>query len=312
MNVLNVVPMTSPPPPSPDSAHVPVLRAEVLAALDPSEGKLFVDATVGAGGHSEALLRVPGTRVIGVDRDPSALSMAAARLEPFGARFTPVHATFGRIEAVLSDLGVGAVDGVLADVGVSSMQLDQGGRGMSFRQEGPLDMRMDPTSGETALDLVSRLTDDELADVLFRLGEERRSRRIARCIKQAYAAGELSTTLDLRRAVVRAVGPARIGGVDPATRTFQALRVAVNRELEELESLLEALPRVLRAGGTAALISFHSLEDRIVKRALKGSPAWELLSKKPIVATDAEVARNPRARSAKLRAARLLDGDVLP
>src|SRR5439155_15934447 len=163
--------------------------------------------------------------------------------------------------------GLGLARGLVADFGVSSMQIDDAARGMSFRAEGPIDMRMDTSAGETALDLVDRLDDDELADVIYRYGEERRSRRVARCIKQARAQGELHTSLDLRRAVVRAVGPARIGGVDPATRTFQALRIAVNGELDELEQLLAAAPRVLVPGGVLVVISFHSLEDRIVKRA---------------------------------------------
>jgi 16S rRNA (cytosine1402-N4)-methyltransferase len=181
---------------------------------------------------------------------------------------------------------------------------------MSFRAEGPLDMRMDPTHGETALDLIDRLDDDELADLVYRFGEERRSRRIARCIKQARDAGELATTLDLRRAVVRAVGPARIGGVDPATRTFQALRIAVNGELDELAALLALAPRVVRPGGVVAILSFHSLEDRLAKRALRDRALWQPLSKKPLVPSDEEIADNPRARSAKLRAARRVDPDA--
>jgi len=182
---------------------------------------------------------------------------------------------------------------------------------MSFRSEGPLDMRMDSSSGETALDLIDRLDDDELADVIYKYGEERRSRRVARCIKQARAAGDLATTLDLRRAVVRAVGPARHGGVDPATRTFQALRIAVNGELDELSRLLDAAPRVVAPGGVLAVISFHSLEDRLVKRALRERATWQPLTKKPIVPGDEETADNPRSRSAKLRAARRLGpGDV--
>ena len=192
---------------------------------------------------------------------------------------------------------------MVADLGVSSPQLDDADRGMSFRREGPIDMRMDPGSGETALELIDRLSDDELADVIYQYGEERRSRRIARSIKKALADGELRTTLDLRRATVRAVGPARVGGVDPATRTFQALRIAVNRELEELESLLASLADVVTEGGVAAIISFHSLEDRLVKRAFHAE-GWTQLTKKPMVATDDESAQNPRARSAKLRAAR--------
>ena len=301
--------MRSAPPEPPEAPHVPVLRAEVLAALDPSEGKVFVDATLGAGGHSEAILRVSGTRVIGLDRDPSALALASERLERFGARFRAVKAEFGDVSRVLAELGLPGVDGILADVGVSSMQVDRAERGMSFRQDGPLDMRMDPTSGETALELIARLSDDELADVIFKLGEERRSRRIARCIKQAQLADELSTTTDLRRAVIRAVGPARVGGVDPATRTFQALRIAVNGEPDQLSALLEAAPSVLLPGGVLAVISFHSLEDRLVKRAFQDRSTWRPLTKKPIIATDSELARNPRSRSAKLRAAHLVGAE---
>jgi 16S rRNA (cytosine1402-N4)-methyltransferase len=174
---------------------------------------------------------------------------------------------------------------------------------MSFRREGPLDMRMDPGSGETALELLARLTDEELANVIYEYGDERRSRRIARSVKKALAAGELRTTLDLRRAIVRAVGPARVGGIDPATRSFQALRIAVNQELEELEALLAALPGLVAPGGTVAILSFHSLEDRLVKKAF-AADGWERLSKKPAVPTDEERAQNARARSAKLRAAR--------
>jgi 16S rRNA (cytosine1402-N4)-methyltransferase len=169
-------------------------------------------------------------------------------------------------------------------------------------------MRMDSSAGETALDLVDRLSDDELADVIYKYGEERRSRRVARCIKQARDHGELETTLDLRRAVVRAVGPARIGGVDPATRTFQALRIAVNRELEELEALLDQAPLVIELGGVVSVISFHSLEDRMVKRALRDRARWQPLTKKPVIPSDAEMDDNPRARSAKLRSARRIEG----
>jgi 16S rRNA (cytosine1402-N4)-methyltransferase len=190
---------------------------------------------------------------------------------------------------------------------VSSMQLEDASRGMSFRAEGPLDMRMDTSRGQTARELIDALDDDELANVLYQLGEERRSRRIARCIKQALENGELTTTMDLRRAVVRAVGPARVGGVDPATRTFQALRIAVNAELAELSALIAAAERVVAPGGTLAVISFHSLEDRIVKRALKERAIWQPVTKKPITPGEDEVRENPRARSAKLRAARRVD-----
>jgi 16S rRNA (cytosine1402-N4)-methyltransferase len=307
MNVENVVPMAPPREPvDQDPPHRSVLLAETIAALDPRAGGTYVDATLGAGGHTEAILAIEGTRVIGVDRDERALGLARERLAAFGDRVALVHGRFSEIEAHLAAMGVTQVDGLVADIGVSSMQLTEADRGMSFRKDGPLDMRMDRSSGTTALDLIDNLSDDELADVLYRFGEERRSRRVARCIKQARAAGELATTLDLRRAVVRAVGPARIGGVDPATRTFQALRIAVNDEIGELTALLDAGPRIVRAGGVMAIISFHSIEDRAVKRSFKGGP-WTPLTKKPIVPGDAETAENPRARSAKLRAARRKD-----
>lgn len=313
MNVLNVVPMppTVPPPPASDRVlHTSVLVREVLAALDPGEGDVIVDATLGLGGHSESILASTGARLVGIDRDDEALSRARQRLARFGERATLVKARFSEIEQVVQALGLPAVAGVLADVGVSSMQIDSADRGMSFRFDGPLDMRMDTSDGETALDLIERLDDDELADVLYRYGEERRSRRIARCIKMALAEGKLETTLDLRRAVVRAVGPARVGGVDPATRTFQALRVAVNAELDELTALLEAGPRVVAPGGVLAIISFHSLEDRLVKVAMKDRAVWQPLTKKPVVAQPHEIEDNPRARSAKLRAARRVTQDI--
>lgn len=311
MNVENIVPMRLPPkPPRPRAhPHVTVLAAETVRALSPRTGGLYVDVTLGAGGHAEAILEVPGTRVVGLDRDASALAIARARLDRFGDRVTLAHGRFGEVEERLRALGVGAVDGLVADIGVSSMQMDDAARGMSFRAEGPLDMRMDTSSGETALDLIDRLGDDDLADVIYKYGEERRSRRVARCIKQARAQGELETTLDLRRAVVRAVGPARIGGVDPATRTFQALRIAVNGELDELERLLDAAARVVAPGGVFAVISFHSLEDRLAKRALRDRSLWRPISKKPIVPGDEETSDNPRARSAKLRAAHRLADD---
>jgi 16S rRNA (cytosine1402-N4)-methyltransferase len=186
---------------------------------------------------------------------------------------------------------------------VSSPQVDDPSRGMSFRTEGPLDMRMGDLGGETALELIERLDGDELANIIYQYGDERRSRRIARCIMQALGAGELRTTLDLRRAVVRAVGPARIGGVDPATRTFQALRIAVNRELDELSALLANAPGLLAPGGALAIISFHSLEDRLVKRAFLDRAVWQRRTVKPLVPDRAETEQNPRSRSAKLRAA---------
>jgi S-adenosyl-methyltransferase MraW len=215
-----------------------------------------------------------------------------------------VHGSFGSIEELLAGLGIQQVDGLLADLGVSSMQLDEPDRGMSFRADGPLDMRMDRTQGMTALELIESETQEGLANIIYELGEERRSRRVARCIKLALEEDRLHTTLDLRRAVVRAVGPARVGGVDPATKTFQALRIKVNGELDELSSLLDAATRVVAPGGVLAVIAFHSLEDRLVKRALQDRVVWEPLWKKPLGADASETAENPRSRSAKLRAAR--------
>lgn len=288
-------------------SHEPVLLQGVISALDAARGGLFVDATAGGAGHSRAILsESPNVRLIATDRDPQAVETARERLSEFGERAMVAHARFSEIGAVLEQAGIAEVDGMLADLGVSSFQLDTPERGMSFRYQGPLDMRMDTTRGETALELISRLDQDELADVIFELGEERRSRRVARCIKQALAEGGLEGTIELRKAIVRAVGPRRVGGIDPATRTFQALRIAVNSELHELSALLELGRARVRPGGVLAIISFHSLEDRLVKREFQNRMLWAPLSKKPIVAGDEEQARNPRSRSAKLRVARRL------
>jgi len=290
------------------TTHVTVLADEVVRALGAERGGLFVDATAGGGGHSERILAAsPGARVIACDRDPGAVDAARRRLAPFGDRATVLHASFADMESELRALGVSAVDGALADLGVSSFQLEDPERGMSFRARGPLDMRMDTTGGRTARDLIERLSQEELADLIYQLGEERRSRRVARCIKQALAAGELADTFDLRRAVVRAVGPRRVGGVDPATRTFQALRIAVNEELEQLGALLGTLERLVRPGGVAAVISFHSLEDRLVKREFQKRELWRRMTPKPVTPGAAELAANPRSRSAKLRAAERLE-----
>jgi 16S rRNA (cytosine1402-N4)-methyltransferase len=298
-------------PPSSDFEHASVMLEEVTAAIAPHAEGVYLDVTVGGAGHSRALLeRAPGSRLFAFDRDPAAVHIAETRLGRFGARAKVLHASFSEVEGKLAELGAGPVDGLVADLGVSSPQLDLAERGMSFRFEGPLDMRMDPTRGETALDVIERLDQDELADVIYELGEEHRSRRVARCVKQALDAGELRTTLDLRRAVVRAVGPRRVGGVDPATKTFQALRIYVNGELDELRALLEAAARIVKPDGVVAILSFHSLEDRIVKRAFVDRSRWERLSKKPLTAADAELAANPRARSAKLRAARRVEGET--
>lgn len=295
--------------------HATVMCDEVVSGLGVCDGGVYVDVTLGGGGHSEAILSAAqGARVIAFDRDQVALGAAKLRLAPFGDRVTFVHASFSELRDQLTSLGVSTVSGLCADLGVSSPQLDEAERGMSFRREGPIDMRMDTSRGQTALELIANSGDDELANIIFRFGDERRSRRIARSIKRACSADELHTTLDLRRAIVRATGPVRHGGVDPATRTFQAIRIAVNDELGELITLLAALPQVLAPGSIAAVISFHSLEDREVKRTFHQKELWAPLTKKPQIASENEQTANARSRSAKLRVARfspLTEGDDL-
>ncbi len=291
--------------------HVPVMTAEVLQHLRPERGGLFVDCTVGLGGHARALLEAGATRVIGLDRDLDAIAGARDTLAPFRDRVELVHADYRAIDDVLDERQWTRVDGALADLGVSSLQFDAPGRGFSFQRDEPLDMRMDQSGGDTAADLVARSTERELADAIFQYGEERFSRRIARAIVEARHDTAVATTGRLASIVRRAIprrGPMRI---DPATRTFQALRIWVNRELDGLDTFLEAAARRLRAGARLVVITFHSLEDRIVKHTLRGlehrEPRVKVLTKKPIVATDEEVRQNPRARSAKLRAAERLE-----
>jgi len=305
---------------------VPVLVDEVLAYLAPRAGALIVDATVGDGGHAEAVLRriAPAGRLIGLDRDAEAIAYAEERLRPFGRNVVLRQACFGELDAALDDAGVGTVDGILFDVGVSSRQLLEAGRGFSFERPGPLDMRMDRRQPVTAADLVNTLPERQLADVIYRYGEERASRRIAR---QIVARRPLATTRDLARAVEAAVGGAR-GRVHPATRTFQALRIATNKELDALERGLPQAVRRLRPGGRLCVIAFHSLEDRIVKQVFArfsrgctcppevlgcrcgGERLLRVLTKKPITASPAEIRDNPRARSARLRAAERVDDTV--
>jgi len=288
----------------PSFVHQSVMLEEVARAFAGLSGTV-VDATAGGGGHSFALLeRNPGISVLAFDRDETAVAAARQRLQVFGARARVEHGSFAQLQKRLSDPDVPPIAGLLADLGLSSPQLNEPERGMSFRSPGPIDMRMDQSEGETALDLIARLSQDELADVIYELGEERASRRIARCIKQSLESGELATTADLRRAVVRAVGPRRIGGVDPATRTFQALRMAVNDEIGQLRSLLGLARAALPAGGIAAVISFHSLEDRLVKREFQDRDHWHRLTPKPLTPGPEELAVNPRSRSAKLRVGR--------
>jgi len=289
-------------------AHTPVLLNEVLEQLAPVAGGIYADVTLGGGGHARAILErsAPDGRLIGTDRDPSALEAARAELVGFGERTVLRKARMSEIGEVLGSLDIGEVDGVFADLGVSSAQLDRQERGFSLAHEGPIDMRMDPTEGESALDLIGNCDAEELANIIYRYGEEGRSRKIARSVRRAYEEGELETTSDLRRAVHRATGPRR-GRIDPATKTFQALRIAVNEELAQLEALLEQIPEVLRLGGVVAIISFHSLEDRIVKHAFRDSEHLVALTKRPITASDEERDDNPRSRSAKLRAARRVE-----
>jgi 16S rRNA (cytosine1402-N4)-methyltransferase len=288
--------------------HVPVLLDEVRALLQPERGGTFVDCTVGLGGHARMVLEHGASRLIGIDRDPDALALAAAALAGFGDRVTLVHADYRDIAAVLDARGVERVAGVLADLGVSSMQLDREGRGFSFRRDEPLDMRMDRTAGETAAELLDRVDEHELADVIYQFGEERRSRQVARAIVTARQQGRIETTGRLAEIVRRGVAARGWQRIDPATRTFQALRIWVNRELDGLDSFIGSAAARLQLDGRIALISFHSLEDRVVKHTLRDlsrgdDQTLKVLTKHPIVAADAEAEANPRARSAKLRGA---------
>ena len=287
--------------------HIPVMTAEVLQYLRPELGGLFVDCTVGLGGHSRALLEAGATRVIGLDRDRDALARARETLAPWGDRVELVHADYRAIDEVLDSRQIAQIDGALADLGVSSMQFDAPGRGFSFQRDEPLDMRMDRSGGDTAADLVARSTEREIADAIFQYGEERFSRRIARAIVERRHDEPIDTTGRLAAIVRRSVPHRGYMRIDPATRTFQALRIWVNRELDGLDRFVESAARRLRAAARLVVITFHSLEDRIVKhtlRALQQRDALvQVLTKKPLVPGDEEVARNPRARSAKLRAA---------
>jgi 16S rRNA (cytosine1402-N4)-methyltransferase len=286
--------------------HEPVMVAEVIEQLEPGRGGLFVDCTVGLGGHARALLEAGASRLIGFDRDPAAVAAARSALSGFGNRVEVVHADYRRIGAVLDEFGVAKVDGVLADLGVSSMQLDAPGRGFSFRQDAPLDMRMDTTAGPTAAEAFRDVDERTLADVIYEFGEERHSRRIARAIVAAREQAPIETTGQLAEIVRRAIPRKGYTRIDPATRTFQAIRIWVNRELEGLDSFLGVATRRLADRGRMAVITFHSLEDRIVKHTLRALAAEDtglrIRTKRPLVPSEAEIGRNPRARSAKLRA----------
>ena len=298
--------------------HLSVLFHESLHFLAPERGKLIVDGTLGGGGHSMALLE-RGCKVIGLDRDPEALAAATGRLSSFGEAFRPRRSNFAKLKDVISEMAPEGVDGLLLDLGVSSHQLDSAERGFSVKSDGPLDMRMDPEDSLTAAEIVNEWAEEEIADLIWQLGEDRKSRAIARAIVRRRESKQFERTLDLAEVVAGVVRGS--GKIHPATRTFQALRLRVNGELEALEQALAAAPEVLRPGGRLVVISFHSLEDRIVKRFLKSRsereldrPEWpeprenpeycfELLTKRPVTASADEVGGNPRARSAKLRAA---------
>ncbi len=287
--------------------HIPVMTAEVLQHLRPEQGGLFVDCTVGLGGHSRALLEAGATRIIGLDRDPEALARARATLAPWGDRVELVHADYRAIDEVLEQRRIDRIDGALADLGVSSMQFDAPGRGFSFQRDEPLDMRMDQTRGDTAADLIARSTEEDIADAIYQYGEERFSRRIARLIVETRHDTPIDTTARLATLVRRAVPHRGYQRIDPATRTFQALRIWVNGELDGLDRFVETAARRLREAARLVVITFHSLEDRIVKHTLRAlqqrDGLVQVLTKKPLIAGDDEVRANPRARSAKLRAA---------
>jgi|SRR5687768_2907545 16S rRNA (cytosine1402-N4)-methyltransferase len=288
--------------------HEPVMVAEVLEHLAPARGGTFVDCTVGYGGHTRALLDAGATRVIGFDRDPSALTDARTALTGYGTRVTLLHTDYRRLDDALDAQGVGPVDGLLADLGVSSMQLDSPGRGFSFRRDEPLDMRMDTTTGPTAAEAISDADERTLADVIYEYGEDRHARRIARAIVESRGRAPITTTGQLADVVRRAVPRKGYSRIDPATRTFQAIRIWLNRELDGLDQFLTRAAARLAPGGRLAVISFHSLEDRVVKHTLRalqatGDAGITIRTKRPVVPTESEVERNPRARSAKLRAA---------
>jgi 16S rRNA (cytosine1402-N4)-methyltransferase len=318
--------------PRAEALHVPVLLGPVTEALEPRPGGRYLDLTLGMGGHAEAILEAcgPDGRLLALDRDPAALALAGARLARFGDRVQLVAAAFSEVAAVIARLGLEPFDGVLADLGVSSLQLDDAARGFSFRFSAPLDMRMDPTRGPTAAELIEGLDHGALAGILARYGEVPKAGRVAAAILAARDESRLATTRDLARVVESATGGgrrARGRGAHPATQVFQALRIAVNGELEQLEALLQALPALVRPGGRVAIISFHSLEDRLVKHALRDPPPepvphglpieperirgpWEPRPRRAIEADEAERAANPRARSAKLRVAERREGEA--
>jgi len=312
------------------TGHIPVLRAEMLAALAPRDGGVYLDATFGGGGYSAAILDAARCTVFAIDRDPDAIARGAALAARHAPRLRLIQGRFGDLVELLAVEGVGALDGVVFDLGVSSFQLDEPARGFSFRADGPLDMRME-RSGPTAADLVNTLDVRALADVLHEFGEERAARRIARAIVAARAEAPIETTSRLA-AIIRAVLPPDRSGIDPATRSFQALRIRVNDEISEIERALAAAASLLAPGGRLVVVAFHSLEDRPVKRFMveaagrapapsrhdprgllaRPTPRFRLATARALRPGSAECAANPRARSARLRALERLDGEVTP
>lgn len=306
-----------------ENIHKSVLLRETVEMLDPQAGEIFADCTLGLGGHAEAILQTAqNVRVIGIDQDTEAIRFATERLQKFGERIKIFHANFADIKSVLETAGVQKVNGILADLGVSSLQFDSGERGFSFRFDAPLDMRMDTDSGyETAAEMLERLSEEEIADVIYKYGEEKGSRRIARRIVWKREIGEaVKTTRELAETVEKAIGRGKSKDkIHPATRTFQALRIAVNREIEILEEFIRDAVDCLKSEGRLAVITFHSLEDRVVKQTFQklagkcvcpprlpqcvcgSEKKIEILTRKPVVPGEIEIAENPRARSAKLR-----------
>ena len=298
--------------------HIPVLGAQAVEFLNVHDGGVYIDGTFGAGGYTRAILAAAGCKVIGIDRDQNAIALGADLVQAAQGRLTLIQDTFSRLDAVARDAGHDTVDGVVLDLGVSSMQIDTAARGFSFRLDGPLDMRMSG-QGTSAADIVNAASERDLANIIFILGEERHSRAVARAIVKARAAAPITTTRALAEIVASAVR-SRPSDIHPATRTFQALRIYVNDELGELVAALQGAERILKPQGRLVIVSFHSLEDRIVKTFLsrrgearagsrhapelkRETPTFRVLTKRPVTADEAEVARNPRARSAKLRAA---------
>jgi len=311
--------------------HIPVMLSEVLASLEPKDGEVIVDGTFGAGGYSEAILNHADCKIIAIDRDPEAFRLSGKLAEKYPGRLMAVLGRYSEMEAIAASEGFASVDGVTLDLGVSSMQLDEPARGFSFMQEGPLDMRMGQ-EGPSAADIVNTLGEQELAEIIFKLGEERRARAIAKAIVARRTDKPITTTSELADIVAKVLGRKRDETKHPATRTFQALRLYLNEELDELAKGLSAAERLLKARGRLAVVTFHSLEDRIAKRFFASrsappprasrhlpeaggeilAPSFRLLNRRPVEPNQAEIRRNPRARSARLRAAERTEAAAHP